>query len=189
MPSTKTKNLTSGQREELISILKARYEKNMERHAGLVWEDIQARLEAQPDKLSSLHEMERTGGEPDVVGLDKKTGQYLFYDCAAESPKERRSVCYDREGLEARKEHKPATSAMEMATAMGIQMLDETQYRYLQQLGEFDQKTSSWLLTPEAIRRLGGALFGDRRYGQVFIYHNGAQSYYGVRAFRGVLQV
>ena len=177
------------QREELLSALKARFEKNMNRHKGLDWAKVQARLEANPEKLSSLNEMERTGGEPDVVGHDKKTGEYTFYDCSAESPKGRRSVCYDREALDARKEHKPKDNAVDMAAAMGIELLTEEQYRALQQLGEFDTKTSSWVQTPTDIRKLGGALFCDRRYNTVFLYHNGADSYYSARGFRGSLRV
>ena len=177
------------QREALFRTLKARFEQNMNRHRGLEWANVQAKLEANAGKLRSLHEMERTGGEPDVVGHDKKTGEYIFFDCSAESPKGRRSVCYDREALESRKEHKPANSAMAMAAAMGVELLTEEQYRELQKLGEFDTKTSSWLKTPSDIRKLGGALFADRRYGHVFVYHNGAQSYYAARAFRGALRV
>ncbi|MDZ7363412.1 MAG: DUF4256 domain-containing protein [candidate division KSB1 bacterium] len=187
MPSTK--DLKAKQREELLSALQARFEKNMNRHPGLEWAKVQARLEANPERLWSLHEMERTGGEPDVVGYDKNTGEYIFYDCSAESPKGRRSVCYDREALESRKEHKPKDSAMGMAAAMGIELLTEEQYRELQQLGEFDTKTSSWVQTPSDIRKLGGALFCDRRYGHVFVYHNGAESYYAARGFRGSLRV
>ena len=181
--------LSSEQREELLSTLKGRFEKNMKRHEGLEWGNVQAKLEANPGKLWSLYEMERTGGEPDVVGQDKTTGKYIFYDCSAESPKGRRSVCYDREALESRKEHKPENNAMDMAAAMGIELLTEEQYRELQQLGSFDAKTSSWIKTPAAIRKLGGALFADFRYGHVFVYHNGAQSYYAARAFRGSLKV
>jgi|SRR6185436_19482782 len=177
------------EREELLSALKARFEKNMNRHKGVEWAKVQAKLEANPEKLSSLNEMEKTGGEPDVVGHDKKTGEYIFYDCSVESPKGRRSVCYDREALEARKEHKPKDSAMNMAAAMGIDLLTEEQYRELQKLGEFDLKTSSWVKTPADIRKLGGALFCDRRYDQVFLYHNGADSYYAARGFRGSLIV
>lgn len=177
------------QREELLSALKARFEKNMNRHQGLAWAEIQAKLEANAEKLESLHEMERTGGEPDVVGYDKKTGEYIFYDCSAESPKGRRSLCYDREALESRKEHKPENNAMDMAAAMGIEILTEEQYRELQKLGNFDAKTSSWVKTPPEIRKLGGAIFADFRYDTVFVYHNGAQSYYGGRAFRGSLRV
>lgn len=183
------KKLTPKQREELLETLKARFEVNMERHPGLSWAKVEARLEASPEKLWSLCEMERTGGEPDVVGHDKKAGDVLFFDCAEESPKGRRSVCYDREGLESRKEHRPEDSAIDMASAMGIELLTEEQYRQLQEVGEFDLKTSSWLKSPDAIRKLGGAIFGDRRYGQVFVYHNGAQSYYAARGFRGVLRV
>jgi len=177
------------QREELLMALKARFAKNMNRHKGLEWAEVQARLELNTEKLSSLNEMERTGGEPDVVGHDKKTGEYIFYDCSAESPKGRRSVCYDREGLESRKEHKPENNAIDMAAAMGIELLTEEQYRELQKLGNFDTKTSSWVKTPSDIRKLGGALFCDRRYGNVFVYHNGAQSYYSARGFRGSLRV
>ena len=183
------KALSPEQREELLSTLKARFEKNMNRHQGLEWAKVQAKLEANPEKLWSLHEMERSGGEPDVVGQDQKTGEYIFYDCSAQSPQGRRNVCYDREGQEARKEHRPENNAMDMAAAMGIELLTEEQYRALQQLGEFDTKTSSWVQTPADIRKLGGALFADRRYGHVFVYHNGAQSYYGSRAFRGSLRV
>ncbi len=175
--------------EELLKTLKARFEKNMNRHKGLEWSKVQAKLEANPKKLRSLNEMETTGGEPDVVGHDKKSGEYIFYDCSAESPKGRRSVCYDREALEARKEHKPKDSAINMAAAMGIELLTEEQYRELQKLGNFDLKTSSWVKTPPEIRKLGGALFCDRRYDHVFLYHNGADSYYGARAFRGSLRV
>jgi len=183
------KKLSSQQREELLNTLKARFEKNMNRHKGVEWAKVQARLEADAKKLWSLNEMERTGGEPDVVGYDKKTGEYVFYDCSAESPKGRRSICYDREALEARKEHKPANSAVAMATDMGIELLTEEQYRELQQLGNFDLKTSSWVTTPADIRKLGGALYCDRRYNHVFLYHNGAESYYAVRGFRGSLRV
>jgi hypothetical protein len=183
------KELSAGQREELLSVLKSRFEKNMNRHKGVEWAKVQAKLEADTAKLWSLNEMEKTGGEPDVVGHDKKTGEYIFYDCSAESPKGRRSVCYDREALEARKEHKPKDSAVNIATAMGIELLTEEQYRELQKLGEFDTKTSSWVKTPSDIRELGGALFCDRRYGHVFLSHNGAESYYAARAFRGSLRV
>ena len=186
--STK-RELSRQQREELLSALKARFEKNSERHKGLEWSKIQAKLEANPEKLWSLNEMERTGGEPDVVGFDKKTGAYSFYDCSPESPKGRRSICYDREALEARKEHKPENSALDMAAAMGVEILTEEQYRELQKLGNFDLKTSSWVETPSNIRKLGGALFCDRRYNQVFLYHNGADSYYAARGFRGSLSV
>lgn len=161
----------------------------MPRHDGILWADVEARLVADPAKLWSLHEMERTGGDPDVIGRDMNTGEYQFVDCSVESPKGRTSLCYDREGLESRKEHRPKDSAIDMAAAMGIGILTEEQYRALQELGEFDKKTSSWVLTPTAVRKLGGALFGDRRFGRVFIYHNGAQSYYGVRGFRGMLRV
>jgi Protein of unknown function (DUF4256) len=177
------------QREQLLRALKARFEKNMNRHDGLAWAPVQTKLEARAEKLWSLNEMERTGGEPDVVGLDKKTGEYIFYDCSAESPKGRRSVCYDGEALESRKEHKPKDSAIGMAAAMGIDLLTEEQYRELQELGEFDTKTSSWVQTPADIRKLGGALFCDRRYAHVFLYHNGAESYYAARGFRGALRV
>ncbi|MGG4344116.1 DUF4256 domain-containing protein [Paenibacillus lautus] len=183
------KELSTEQREELLTTLKARFEKNMNRHKGLEWADVQAKLVANPEKLWSLHEMEITGGEPDVVGHDNKTGEYIFYDCSAESPKGRRSLCYDREALESRKEHKPKNSAVEMATAMGIELLSEEQYRELQKLGNFDLKTSSWVVTPASIRKLGGAIFCDRRYDTVFVYHNGAESYYAARGFRGSLRV
>ena len=189
MNQTKKTKLTSAQREELLETLKARFEKNMNRHKGLQWAQVQTRLEANAEKLWSLNEMEKTGGEPDVVGQDKKTGEYIFYDCSAESPKGRRSVCYDREALEARKEHKPKDSAVNMATGMGIELLTEAQYRELQKLGDFDTKTSSWVSTPADVRKLGGALFCDRRYDTVFLYHNGADSYYAARAFRGMLRV
>jgi hypothetical protein len=176
-------------REELLNALKGRFEKNMNRHEGLEWGKVQARLAAQTAKLQSLDEMEKTGGEPDVVGHDQKTDEYIFCDCSAESPNGRRSVCYDREGLESRKEHKPANSAIDMAAAMGIELLTEEQYRELQRLENIDMKTSSWLKTPSDIRKLGGALFADFRYGNVFVYHNGAQSYYAARGFRGSLRV
>jgi hypothetical protein len=185
----KAKAMSAKQREELLGVLKARFEKGMNRHKGLEWAKVQAKLEADTDKLWSLSEMERTGGEPDVVGYDKKTGEYIFYDCSAETPKGRRNVCYDREALESRKEAKPKDSAMDMASAMGIEILTEEQYRELQKLGNFDTGTSSWLKTPAEIRKLGGAIFGDRRYDHVFVYHNGAPSYYGVRGFRGSLRV
>ncbi|MEJ5343667.1 MAG: DUF4256 domain-containing protein [Chloroflexus sp.] len=181
--------LSAEQHEQLLKTLKARFEKNMHRHRGLDWSSVQARLEAHPDKLWSLSEMERTGGEPDVVGYDSETGEYLFYDCSPESPSGRRSLCYDREAREARKEHKPQSSALEMAAAMGIELLTEEEYRKLQALGEFDTKTSSWVMTPPEIRALGGALFCDRRYNHVFTYHNGAESYYAARGFRGKLRV
>jgi hypothetical protein len=177
------------QHEELISVLKGRFEKNMNRHKGFEWAKIQAKLEANMEKLWSLYEMERTGGEPDVMGQDEHTGEYIFYDCSAESPKGRRSVCYDREGQLSRKEHKPADNAMDMAAAMGIELLTEDEYRELQKLGDFDTKSSSWVKTPAQIRKLGGALFCDRRYNQVFVYHNGAESYYAARGFRGSLRV
>ncbi len=177
------------QREELLSALRARFEENMGRHKGLAWAGVQARLEASPEKLKALDEMEKTGGEPDVVGYDQKTGEYIFHDCSAESPKGRRSICYDREALNSRKEHKPANSAVDMAAAMGIELLTEAQYRELQKLGEFDTKTSSWVLTPPGIRKLGGAVFCDCRYKTVFVYHNGAESYYAARGFRGSLRV
>lgn len=181
--------LAPKEREELLRALKARFEKNMKRHEGLAWAEVEARLEAESEKLWSLHEMEKTGGEPDVVGRDKKTGEYIFFDCSAESPKDRRSLCYDREALDSRKENKPKNSAIDMADAMGIEILTEEQYRELQKLGEFDLKTSSWVKTPSDIRKLGGALFCDRRFGHVFVYHNGAESYYAARAFRGSLRV
>jgi len=183
------KELSPEQREELLRALKARFEKNMNRHEGLAWAKVQAKLEANAEKLWSLNEMERTGGEPDVVGHDQKAGEYVFYDCSAESPKGRTSVCYDQEGLNSRKEFKPKDTAMDMAAAMGIELLTEEQYLELQKLGEFDTKTSSWVKTPPDIRKLGGALYCDRRYGRVFVGHNGAQSYYSVRAFRGSLRV
>ena len=183
------KKLSPDQHSTLLKTLKARFEKNMNRHKGLDWSKVQAKLEANPEKLWSLSEMERTGGEPDVVGHEKKTNEYFFYDCSAESPKDRRSVCYDHEALEARKENKPRNSAVAMANDMGIQLLTEEQYRELQQLGKFDLKTSSWVKTPAEIRKLGGALFCDRRYNQVFTYHNGAESYYAARGFRASLRV
>ncbi|MFC4598731.1 DUF4256 domain-containing protein [Cohnella hongkongensis] len=188
-PDRVKKELSPEQRDSLIPLLKARFEKHMNRHPSLEWTDVQARLEASPEKLWSLHEMETTGGEPDVVGHDASTGDYIFYDCSAESPKGRRSVCYDREALESRKEHKPNHSALGMAAEMGVELLTEEQYRELQTLGSFDLKTSSWVQTPERIRKLGGALFCDRRYDTVFVYHNGAESYYGARGFRGSLKV
>jgi hypothetical protein len=183
------KELSKEQCEELLRVLKTRFEKNMNRHNGLEWDKLKAKLESNTEKLWSLNEMETTGGEPDVVGHDKKTDEYIFYDCSAESPKGRRSICYDREGLESRKEHKPENNAVDMAAAMGIELLTEDQYRELQELGNFDTKTSSWVKTPAKIRKLGGALFCDRRYEHVFVYHNGAESYYGVRGFRGSLRV
>jgi hypothetical protein len=190
MPATKTKKeLSAEERRELLKTLKARFEKNKHRHKGVEWDKVQAKLEANPKKLWSLNEMERTGGEPDIVGYDKNTGEYIFYDCSAESPKERRSICYDREALEGRKEHKPKDSAINMATTIGIEILTEEQYRELQKLENFDTKTSSWIKTPDAIRKLGGALFCDRRYNTVFVYHNGADSYYAARGFRGLLKV
>ncbi|WP_178022098.1 DUF4256 domain-containing protein [uncultured Paenibacillus sp.] len=182
-------DLLPEQREELLQALKARFEKNMSRHPGLEWADVQAKLVAQPEKLGSLHEMERTGGEPDVIGYNEQTEQFLFVDCSAETPKGRRSICYDHEALESRKQHKPEDSAVNMAEAMGIELLTEEEYRDLQKLGPFDMKTSSWIKTPAPIRKLGGALFCDRRYDTVFVYHNGAESYYGARGFRGVLKV
>jgi len=181
--------LSAEQQEELLSVLETRFEKNMQRHKGLEWSKVEAKLKANPDKLWSLDEMERTEGEPDVVGFDAKTGEYIFYDCSAESPKGRRSICYDHEALEKRKEHKPANSAINMAEEMGIEILNEEQYRELQQLGKFDAKTSSWILTPANIRKLGGAVFSDFRYDTVFVYHNGADSYYAARGFRGSLRV
>jgi hypothetical protein len=183
------KEMTAKQREELLEALKVRFEKNKSRHKGLEWAKVQAKLEGHTKNLWSLGEMERTGGEPDVVGYDKKTGEYIFYDCSSESPKGRRSVCYDREALESRKEHKPANNAIDMADAMGIELLTEEQYRELQKLGAFDTKTSSWVKTPAGIRKLGGAIFCDRRYDTVFVYHNGAESYYAARGFRGSLRV
>lgn len=191
MAKINNKLLSSKQREELIKILKTRFEKNMKRHKGLEWFKVQAKLDspAGREKLWSLNEMEKTGGEPDVVGIDKNSGQYLFYDCSAESPNGRRSICYDREGLESRKEFKPENNAIDMAAYMGIELLTEEQYREFQKLGNFDTKTSSWLKTPLNIRKLGGALFADYRYGNVFVYHNGAQSYYAGRAFRGSLSI
>src|SRR5215469_8315135 len=187
--SSNKKDLSPEQREELLAALKARFAKNMNRHKSLEWAQVRGKLEANAEKVWSLHEMERTGGEPDVIGHDKKTGECIFCDCSAESPKSRRSVCYDREALESRKEHKPEAGAVDMAAAMGIELLTEEQYRELQKLGNFDTKTSSWVKTPSDIRKLGGALFCDRRYDTVFVYHNGAESYYGARAFRGSLRV
>ena len=191
MSNTKSnkKELTPKQRDELFAALKGRFEKHMSRHKGVEWAKVQARLEALAGKVWSLHEMERTGGEPDVVGHDRKTGEIIFFDCSAESPKGRTSVCYDREALDSRKEHKPKTSAMDMAAEMGIELLSEEQYHELQKLGEFDMKSSSWVKTPAEIRKLDGAIYGDRRYGRVFVGHNGAQSYYSGRGFRGALRV
>lgn len=183
------KKLSPAQREDLLKTLKARFEKNMNRHKGIDWAKVQTKLEADPGKLWSLNEMEITEGEPDVVGHDKKTGEYIFYDCSAETPKGRRNVCYDYAGQVSRKEHRPENNAVDLAAAMGIELLTEEQYRELQKLGHFDAKTSSWIVTPPDIRKLGGALFGDYRYGNVFVYHNGAQSYYSSRAFRGSLRV
>jgi hypothetical protein len=183
------KEFSTSQREELLNALKTRFKKNTNRHKGLEWAKVQAKLEANTEKLWSLNEMERTGGEPDVVGHDKKTGEYIFYDCSAESPQGRRNFCYDREALDSRKEHKPENSAIDVATSMGIELLTEEQYRELQKLGNFDSKTSSWVKTSADIRKLGGALFCDRRYDTVFVYHNGAQSYYAARGFRGSLRV
>ena len=183
------KSLSPAQREELLRTLKTRFEKNLNRHKGLEWAKVQAKLEANTEKLWSLNEMEITGGEPDVVSYDKKTGEFVFYDCSAESPRERRSVCYDREALESRKEHKPKNSAIDLAADLGIELLTEEEYRDLQKLGNFDEKTSSWITTPSDIRKLGGALFCDRRYDHVFVYHNGADSYYAARGFRGSLRV
>ena len=181
--------LSKKQREELFKTLQARFEKNMNRHKGIDWSEVQARLEANAEKLWSLHEMERTGGEPDIVGQEKKTGEFVFYDCSAESPKDRRSLCYDREALDARKANKPKGSVMDMAAAIGIELLTAEQYRELQKLGTFDEKSQSWVQTPAPIRKLGGALFCDRRYDTVFLYHNGAESYYAARGFRGSLRV
>ena len=190
MKSVETKKeLSPEQREELLKALQARFENNLNRHKGLEWAKVRAKLEANVEKLWSLHEMEKTGGEPDVIGQDKKTAEYLFFDCSAESPKDRTSVCYDREGLDSRKEHKPKNTAMDMAAAIGIELLTEEQYYELQKLGDFDTKTSSWVKTPAEMRKLGGALYCDRRYGRVFTGHNGAQSYYAARAFRGSLRV
>ena len=187
--NNKTRTLLPKQSEELLKILKARFEKNKNRHKGLDWTKVQAKLDSSAEKLWSLSEMERTGGEPDVVGQDKKTGEFIFYDCSDESPKGRRSLCYDREALDSRKEYKPKNSALDMAADMGIEILSEEQYRELQKLGSFDTKTSSWVKTPSEIRKLGGALFCDRRFDCVFLYHNGAESYYAARAFRGSLRV
>jgi hypothetical protein len=181
--------LSSDQRDELHKVLKARFEKNVNRHKGLEWAKVKAKLDASPEKLRSLHEMEKTGGEPDVVGQDKKTGEYVFFDCSAQSPEGRTSLCYDREALDSRKEHKPANSALDLAAAMGVELLTEEQYHELQRLGEFDTKSSSWLKAPAEMRKLGGGLYGDRRFGRVFVYHNGAQSYYSGRGFRSSLRV
>ena len=189
MSNATKKKLSPEQQKELLKVLKARFEKNVNRHKGLEWVEVQAKLEANPGKLWSLDDMETTGGEPDVVGYDKKTAEYIFYDCSAESPKGRRSICYDHEALESRKEHKPENSAIQMAADMGIELLTEEQYRGLQKLGSFDTKTSSWVKTPADIRKLGGAIFCDRRYNTVFLYHNGAESYYAARGFRGSLRV
>lgn len=189
MAKANTKEIPAAQREALLKTLKARFEKNMNRHKGIDWAALELKLESNTDKLWSLNEMETTGGEPDVVGYDKKTGEHIFYDCSPESPKDRRSLCYDRAAWDSRKENKPKNNAMDMAAAMGIEMLTEAEYQQLQQLGSFDNKTSSWLVTPAEIRKLGGAIFGDYRFGRVFIYHNGAESYYGSRAFRGSLRV
>jgi len=191
MPNAKSskKPLSPKQVQELLGTLKARFEKNIIRHKGIAWPEVQAKLEANPDKLSSLNEMESTGGEPDVVGHDNKSGEYIFYDCSAESPSGRRSLCYDREALDSRKENKPKGSALELAAAIGVELLTEEQYRDLQKLGNFDTKTSSWVKTPSEIRKLGGAIFCDRRYNTVFTYHNGAESYYAARGFRGLLKV
>jgi hypothetical protein len=186
---TNKNDLSPDRREELLGVLKTRFEKNMNRHIGLSWADVKTRLEARAEKLWSLGEMEKTGGEPDVVGQDKKTGEYLFFDCSPQSPEGRTSVCYDREALDSRKEHKPKNNAIDMAAAMGIELLTEEQYRELQKLGEFDTKSSSWLKAPTDIRKLGGGIYGDRRFGHVWVYHNGAQSYYSGRAFRGALRV
>ena len=183
------KKLSSQDLKQLLTILKVRFEKNMDRHKGIEWSKVQAKLEAYSEKLWSLNEMEKTGGEPDVVGYDKKTDEYIFYDCSAESPKGRRSICYDQEALDSRKENKPANSAIAMARDMGVEILTEEQYRKLQQVGEFDTKTSSWIETPPAIRKLGGAVFCDRRYNHVFLYHNGAESYYAARGFRGSIKI
>lgn len=183
------KELSPQQREEVLSVLKKRFEKNMNRHKGLEWAKVQAKLEADAGKLWALGEMERTGGEPDVVGFDKKTGEFLIYDCSAESPKGRRSLCYDRKALDSRKEHKPADSAVDMAAAIGIELLTEEEYGELQKIGKFDLKTSSWVKTPPEVRNLGGAIFCDRRYDRIFTYHNGAESYYAARGFRGLLRV
>lgn len=187
-PGTR-KTLSPSQREDLLATLRDRFDKNTHRHGGVEWPEVQARLEANVEKLRSLHEMERTGGEPDVVGQDQKTGEFIFVDCSAESPKGRTSLCYDREALDSRKEHKPKNSVVDLAGELGVELLSEDEYRELQKLGEFDTKSSSWLRTPPEIRKLGGAIFGDRRFGRVFVYHNGAQSYYSGRAFRGSVRI
>lgn len=187
--AVKTKALTSKETDDLLKTLKTRFEKNMSRHKGLEWSKVEARLKGNLEKLWSLNEMEESGGAPDVVSFDKKSGEFIFYDCSSETPKERRSLCFDREALDSRKEHKPGGNAVDMANAMGIELLTEEQYRELQELGEFDLKTSSWIQTPAPIRKLGGALFMDRRYDHVFVYHNGASSYYAVRGFRGLLKI
>ncbi|MFH1499510.1 MAG: DUF4256 domain-containing protein [Verrucomicrobiota bacterium] len=189
MPAKTSPEMPAAQREALLEVLASRFDKHPARHPGIRWDDVAAKLKAAPDKLRSLDQMEMTGGEPDVIGVDRQTGEYLFVDCSPESPKGRVSVCYDRAGLDSRKEHKPHNTAIDLATEMGVELLTPDQYRDLQKLGEFDLKTSSWVLTPPEIRKLGGALFGDRRYDTVFIYHNGAQSYYGARGFRAVLKV
>lgn len=189
MPENNKKELSPEQREKLFNVLKTRFEKTRNRHEGIEWDKVRTKLEEKPEKLWTLNEMERTGGEPDVVGRDEEKDEYIFYDCSAESPKGRRSVCYDREALESRKKHKPDNSAIDMATAMGVELLTEEQYRTLQELGDFDRKTSSWVQTPTDIRERGGALFCDYRYGHVFVYHNGAESYYAARGFRGSLRV
>lgn len=183
------KKLSAEQRKTLLAVLKTRFEKNMDRHKGLAWSSVESKLEANPDKLWSLNQMEKTEGEPDVIGFDKKTGEFIFYDCSAESPKGRRSLCYDHEALESRKENKPTNSAIQMAEDMGVEMLNEEHYRELQKFGKFDTKTSSWIVTPVSIRKLGGAIFADWRYGHVFVYHNGAESYYAARGFRSALRV
>ncbi len=189
MPKTTKKELTAKQREQLLNILQTRFEKHTKRHEGIAWTKVQTKLDAQPEKLWSLNEMEKTGGEPDVIGFDQKSGEYLFVDCSAESPTGRRSFCYDRAGLEERKEHRPENSAVDAANEMGIALLTEEQYRDLQRLGEFDLKTSSWIQTPPQIRKLGGSLFADRRYDHIFVYHNGASSYYAARGFRGLVRI
>jgi hypothetical protein len=187
--SVTKKEMSKDRRDDLFGILEDRFQMNMGRHKGIEWEGVRARIEADPGKMWSLSEMERTGGEPDVVGFDEETGEYIFYDCSMETPKDRRNVCYDRKGLEERRSFKPENNAVDMAASMGIELLTEDEYRDLQKIGEFDTRTSSWLRTPPEVRGLGGALFGDRRYGRVFVYHNGAQSYYGVRGFRGAIRI